>query len=288
MKAAQNFSPRTVGEVVAFLAEHPEATVFAGGTDLLVGMAHRKIQPEMIVDLKCIPELNYVRSEGQCLKIGAMATISAVEENTAVREGCPFLAAAASHLGSWQVRNTATVGGNLCNAAPSAEMATPLLALGSEVTLISAQGERTLPLSDFFAGPGQTVLKKGEILKEITVPAIPENGIGVYLRHQLRRSMDISIVNLTVLAVKEGNAVKEARVYLGAVAPVPLRAVETEKVLTGQTLSKEVIEKAGETAAGEARPITDVRASAWYRKRMVKVYAERALTFLAQSEVGKR
>ena len=156
------------------------------------------------------------------------------------------------------------------------------------MTVAGPEGERSVPLSEFFLGPGQTALKKGEILKEIIAPPLAPEARGIYCRHQLRRSMDISIVNLTALLQIGNGTVMSAGLYLGAVAPVPMRAVETEKKVIGNVLSSEVIETAAETAGMEARPITDVRASAGYRRQMVRVYMKRALIALQGREVAFR
>lgn len=279
------FAPSTLGEALDYYKKNPEVTLFAGGTDLLVGLEYKKVEMKTILDLKNIPELNYIRTEGNGVKIGAMATITSVEENPQIISQYPFLAEAASKLGSWQIRNTATAGGNICNGAPSAELTPSLLVLDSKVTIVGHNGERTLPLNEFLVGPGKTALNDGEILKEIEVPALPENAVGTYMCHKWRRSMDVAIVNLAVLLVLDGDVIKDARVCLGAVGPTAFRATETEKVLLGNSLNEDVIIQASQTAASEAKPITDVRSSADFRRQMINVYMKRALTALQKREV---
>lgn len=279
------FAPSTLGEALDYYKKNPEVTLFAGGTDLLVGLEYKKVEMKTILDLKNIPELNYIRTEGNGVKIGAMATITSVEENPQIISQYPFLAEAASKLGSWQIRNTATAGGNICNGAPSAELTPSLLVLDSKVTIVGHNGERTLPLNEFLVGPGKTALNDGEILKEIEVPALPENAVGAYMCHKWRRSMDVAIVNLAVLLVLDGDVIKDARVCLGAVGPTAFRATETEKVLLGNSLNDDVIIQASQTAASEAKPITDVRSSADFRRQMINVYMKRALTALQKREV---
>jgi carbon-monoxide dehydrogenase medium subunit len=242
----------------------------------------------MVLSLKRIGELDYIVEDGGGVRIGALTTITDIAESGVIGQRYPFLQTAAMKLGSWQIRNTATVGGNLCNAAPSAELATPLLAAGAVVTIAGPGCERAMPLAGFFLGPGQTALTRGEILKEISIPPLEPETRGIYCRHQLRRSMDISIVNLTVLLQNKGGVVVGASVYLGAVAPVPMRAVAAERKLLKNMLCSEVIDSAAEAAEMEARPITDVRASANYRRRMVRVYMKRALIALQGKEVAFR
>lgn len=285
MQEAAYFSPSTIAEGISFLRNYPAATIFAGGTDLLVSMEYKKVKPKVILDLKGISELNYLKLEEDTLTIGAMTTIADIEENDYMRKYYPILADAASKLGAWQIRNTATIGGNLCNAAPSAELTPPLIVLNSKVTIIGPNGERKLPLEEFFLGPGKTVLKETEILKEIEIPKPSPNAIGAYGCRKWRRTMDVAIVNLAVLLELDGKVIKDARVCLGAVAPTAFRSTKTEETLIGKVLDEELITRVSEIAADDSKPITDVRASADYRKAMVKVYMKRALASIQNREV---
>lgn len=284
MQEVNYFAPSTIDECVTYLKSNPDTTIFAGGTDLLVSMEYKKIRPKSILNLKGIYDLDYLVEENGLI-IGANTTISTIEENDYLKNAYPFLAKAASKLGSWQIRNTATVGGNICNAAPSAELSPPLIVLDSKVTIVGPKGERELPITEFFLGPGKTVLQEAEIVKSIQVPKLPDNAIGVYECHKWRKSMDVAIVNLAVLLFMDEDVIKDARVCLGAVAPTAFRAVETEKALIGNTLNDELIEKASEIASNEAKPISDVRAGAEYRRKLVKVYMKRALTSIQNGEV---
>ncbi len=282
------FSPDTFDEAVSIYAEHPDATLLGGGTDVLVNVAHGRCELDAIIDLKRICDLDFITEKGTDLEIGSMATISDVGENPIISERYPFLQAAALRLGSWQIRNMATIGGNLCNAAPSAELATPLLAANAAVVVVGPNGERKMALSDFFRGPGKTALEEGEIMQKVIIPPLGNGAVGIYMRHQLRRSMDISLINMTVLLELDNQVVSDANIYLGAVAPVPMRAVETEKEIIGQQLDDKVIEAVAATAAAEAKPISDVRATERYRRMMVRVYMRRALTALREGEVFPR
>lgn len=282
------YAPDSLSEAVSHYVAHPQAKLLGGGTDVLVGVAHGNVTLDAIIDLKRVCELDFISVDGEKVEIGSMATISDVGESLAIHEQYPFLQEAALKLGSWQIRNMATVGGNLCNAAPSAELATPLLAANARAVLVGPDGEREVALSDFFRGPGQTVLQQGEIMQKVVLPSLAAGFEGVYMRHQLRRSMDISIVNMTVLLKFNKDIVSDASIYLGAVAPTPMKATATEKELIGRQLDDQVIEAASEAAAAEAKPITDVRASEKYRRQMVKVYMKRALAALCDREVSPR
>ncbi len=285
MQEVKYFAPSTINEAIEFLQNNSDATIFAGGTDLLVGMEYKKVKPRSILDLKNISELSYLVTGEKGLRIGAATTISEIEENDYIRHKFPFLADAASKLGSWQIRNTATIGGNLCNAAPSAELTPSLIVLNSKVTISGPDGERVLPLNEFLVGPGKTALRDAEILKEIEIPIPPQNAIGIYECRKWRRTMDVAIVNLAVLLVIEKNVIKDARVCLGAVAPTAFRSSETEKALIGNVLDNDIIIKASEAAADDSKPISDVRASAEYRREMIKVCIKRALTSIKNMEV---
>lgn len=269
--------PGSIAEASEFLTRYPGAKALAGGTDLVPAMERRKVAPSHLVDLSGIPQLNSISYQEGKLHLGAMVAIQELVDSSLIKEKFPLIAAAAGHLGCWQVRNRATLGGNLCNAAPSAEMAPPLMILGARVRIAGAAGERLLPLEEFFTGPGQTVLQPGEILAEALVPEPPGVAQCVYLRHALRRSMDIALANVAVYLLPDGETLAEARIVLGAVAPTPVRARAAEAALAGKKLNWDTVEAAAGAAAGECRPITDVRATAEYRREMIAVLVRRAL-----------
>jgi aerobic carbon-monoxide dehydrogenase medium subunit len=293
MKAFDYLRPASVEEACAALAAgNGEAKVLAGGTDLLAQMKRGKLQPATLVSLKDVPGLSFVRLESDgSLALGAATPLAAVENSPEVKERFPAVAEAASWIGSVQVRTRATVGGNLCNAAPSADMAPVLIAYGALATITDGRAERTLPLEEFFSGPGQTVLKPGEMLKTIAVPPAPARSFGKYLK-AFRSAMDLATVGVAALVVFAPGAargatfVQDARLVLGAVAPTPMRARQAERMLTGQRLDEGLIARASRKAAEEARPITDVRAPAEYRTTLVEVLSRRAL-LAAYSWAGK-
>lgn len=277
MRPFTHFTPTTLSEALSLLAEHNgEAAVIAGGTDLLLRMKAGFRKHDVVVNIKRLPDLRcltYDAADG--LKLGALTTLRDLTCSQIIAKHYPVLAQTAHIMASEQIRSLATVGGNLCNAAPSADLAPPLIALDTSVTLIGPAGERQLPLADFFTGPGKSVLQPGELLKEITLP--PPVGKTVYLKHSPRAYMDIAVAGVAVRMDMENHLCREARVVLAAVAPVPLRAHQSEEILTGKTLTEECILQAAKTAAQECSPIDDVRGAAWYRRRMVEVLLKRGI-----------
>jgi CO/xanthine dehydrogenase FAD-binding subunit len=273
-------APNTIDEALSTLSQYKgRAKVMAGGTDILPKLKEREIKaPEYIIDLKGIPDLDYIKyDEVGGLSIGALATIHAVETSPIIQERFGVLFQAAESMASTQVRNRGTLAGNLCNAVPSADTAPALLTLEASLKLISQKGERTVNVKDFFTGPNETVLTDEEILREIHVPNLPPRSRGRYLKLTPRRSMDLAVVGVAVVVVAEDGICNDIRIALGAVAPTPIRARQAENMIRGQKLSDEVIEGAARIAAEECRPISDHRASAEYRTEMVKVLTKRAI-----------
>lgn len=274
--------PRSLEEALSVLRNGRKATrVLAGGTDLIVQMKEGKVSPAVVVDVKNIRELNRLESDGDgTLHIGAAVSLSRITAFPPVMEKFGMLHQACSLIGSVRIRNRATMGGNICNAAPSADSASPLLCLGARAIIAGLKGKtRTVPLDSFFVGPGQTVLADDELLVEIEIPAPPAASAGAYLRHTPREEMDIAVVggaSFLVMDTQEKQC-REARIALGAVAPTPIRAPEAEVFLKGRPLSDDVIEEASVIAAGAASPISDMRGSAEYRRELVKVLVRKTL-----------
>ena len=271
--------PATVEEAVSLLSKYDgKARAIAGGTDLLVQIRNKAIKPEYVVDIGYISGLDYINyDEKQGLRIGALTTIRAIEKSGKLRQVYPVISQAAGLLGSVAIRNMATIGGNLCNAAPSADTAPALIGLSARARIIGPGGERLVSLEDFFTGPGETVLKAGEMLLEIQVPVPPPDTKGMYLKHG-RSAVDLATVGVAVImALESGGVCRDVKIVLGAVAPTPMRAKKAEEVLRGKKVEPALIEEAARVASGEAQPITDVRASAEYRREMVKVFTRRAI-----------
>jgi carbon-monoxide dehydrogenase medium subunit len=277
MKRFEYLEAHTLEEAISWLDQYgPEARAIAGGTDLVVEMRYGDLAPQYLINLKTIPGLDQITPEGGGLRIGALATIRSIETSPLIKERFGILAQAAHLLGSVQVRNLATLGGNLCHAAPSAETAAPLLALGARARIVGPGGERTLPLEEFFLGPGQTALGRGELLVAVDIPPPAPRSGGVYLKHSIRRAMDIAFVGTGVVVTLGDGVCQDIRIALGAVAPVPMRAPRAEAVLRGRRLEEPLLREAGEIASQECSPISDIRCSAEHRREIVKVFVRRA------------
>ncbi len=273
MKRFEYFEPATLAEAVR-LMNSGNAQVLAGGTDLLVEIKEQLRRVERVVNIKRIPEiggLSYDAREG--LRIGALATAREIEVSPVVQEKYASLAQSARELGSIQVRNRATIVGNVCRASPSADTLPPLIADGAQVRIFGEKGERVVALEDFFTGPGRTVLAPDELVTEILVPPPAPRTGKVYIKHGRRKAMELATVGVAVSLTMDGNV----KIVLGAVAPTPIRARQAEALLQNKALDSNLIEKAAGAAEAESRPISNVRASAGYRRNMVRVLTRRAL-----------
>lgn len=280
---------RTLEEALQLLADcGPEARVLAGGTDLLPEMRSGKLAPRYLIDISRLAELQGIRAteeEGEeGLIIGALTTVREVETSPLLVGGYRVLAQAAGTLGSVQVRNRATIGGNLCHAAPSADTAPALLVLDAQAEIAGPEGRERIPLEQFFLGPGQTILGPGQLLVNLYLPRPAAGTAGVYIKHSLRRAMDLAFVGVAALLSVSDGHLQKVRIALGAVAPTPMRARQAEEVLLARgDLSPATIAEAARVAAEEARPIDDIRSTAWYRRRMVEVETRRALAQAAEA-----
>ncbi len=272
--------PQTLPEAVGLLRQHgATARPLAGGTDLMVAINLRHLQPRYLVNLKHIPGLEGIELEQDGLRIGSLTKVADLAESTLIRERYSLLAQAAGELGSVQVRNLATVGGNLCNASPSADTAPALIALDSQAHIVGPAGERVVPLEGFFTGPGTTVLGEGELLTHLWLPLPSPRAGGCYLKSSTRKTMDCAVVGIGVLleADEARSICVRARIVLGATAPTPIRAREAEAFLLDRPFTAVDLDQVGQAAASAATPIDDVRGSAGYRREMVRVLAPRAI-----------
>lgn len=273
------FEPRTVAEACSLLGQYgEEARVLAGGTDLLVKMKTKVIEPRFIVNLKSIPNLSYINySNKKGLRVGALTTIHDLAMASVIEKRFGILGEAIRLMGTAQTRSMATIGGNLCNASPAAATATPLVALGAEARIASPNGERVVLLEQFFTGPGKTVLESDEILTEISVPNLRPYSGWSYLKLSLRRK-ELAVVSVAVVITLDARSgrCRQARIVLGAVAPTVIRVQRGEVVLEGKVVGDDLIEEACLAALEEARPISDVRSTAEYRREMVRVLTRRA------------
>jgi carbon-monoxide dehydrogenase medium subunit len=273
------FAPKSLSEAYDVLARYSERSfLMAGGTDLMVQMKSKLIAPECVVDLRGLG-LNYIKAMEDGLAIGATTTLHDMESSPLILERCPVMAATCSEMACYSIRHLGTIGGNLCNASPSADTAPPLMVVGSKVKINGSDGERVVSVEDLFTGPRKTLLKKSEILTEIQIPHPPPHSAAVYLKYKRNEGMDLALVGVAVCLVTDssGTNCQDVRIALGAVSPVPVRVSEAEKVLRGNVLKEDLFEAAAVKAREAAAPITDVRGSAAYRATLVQTLTRDAL-----------
>jgi len=269
-------APKTIKEVCKLLSQYKgRVKIIAGGTDLLVKMKDRELTPQYLVGIKKIESLDYIHYNPVTgLRIGTLTSNQSVANSPIIREKFAILSKAAEEIGSPQIRNMGTIGGNLCNAVPSADMASPLIALKATVKLLSFKRERTIALEKFFVGPGETVLKADELLTEIQVPNLSPRTGGTYLKLYSRGSVDIATVGVAaVLTIGKNDNCDSIRIALAAVGPTPLRAKGAEEIIKGKKIENGIVEKAAQAAAEEARP----RSSPEYKRQMVRVLTMQAI-----------
>jgi carbon-monoxide dehydrogenase medium subunit len=275
---------RSAAEVVDYLLEHGEAArLLLGGTDLFPALRDDMIRPKVVVDVKHLPGMRDIRyGEDAGLVVGAAVTMNELARHPAVQTRYAVLAEAANSVASYQIRNRATLGGNLCNASPCADTSPATLVLEAELVLQGPDGERTVPAGEFFTGPGQTVLGAAEFMSAIRFPPPPVGAVGRYLKLGRCKSGDLSLVGVAVLgyrngAVSNAGATFEARIGLGSVAPTAVRAPEAEAILATNPPGEDAFAQAAEMAMAAASPISDVRGSADYQRSMVRVLTHRGL-----------
>jgi CO/xanthine dehydrogenase FAD-binding subunit len=267
-----------VQEVCKALQSKDNARVIAGGTDLLVNLKKKVFTADVLVSLDKIGELKEISYSGEKgMTIGSMARIIDVIDSPIVQKHYPALSIAAGKLGSWQIRNRATIGGNVCSARPAGDTIGPLIAYGAIGRIAGPNGVREEAIETLYLGPGKTTLAKGEILVSIKLKT-PEKNTGVsYTKYGIRQAMEIALVSVTTLVTMDKNICRTGRIVLGAVAPTYIRCAKTEKFITGKTITTEIAEQAGQIASESCSPITDIRASADYRRQLVRVLVKRNL-----------
>jgi carbon-monoxide dehydrogenase medium subunit len=283
--------PESIEEALMILNRYQgKSKIIAGGTDLMLQIRNKAVKPEYVVDITRIHGLDYITfDDQQGLRLGALTTIRTLETSVELRRKYPIISQAASQLGSVAIRNVATVGGNLCNALPSAETSQALVALSAQVKMIGPRGERILPLDGFFTGVGKTLLQPDEVLLEILVPELTPHTSGIYIKHSPRGSIDLAIVNITVLMTMEEDhkVCRDVKIVLGAVSPTPLRARKAESVLKGKRVDGALIDRAAQVASDEAHPRQrSMRGSFEYKKEMVRVLTGRAIKEIMASKDG--
>jgi carbon-monoxide dehydrogenase medium subunit len=276
-------APTTLDQAVGLMKTHGEkARPLCGGTDLLIQMRAGVRQPAVVIDLKKIKEMRSISFDAKSgLRLGAAVSCIEVFENEAMRRNYPGLTEAAHLIGSLQIQNRASVGGNLCNGSPAADSIPAMIAVGARARIVGAKGEREVPIENFVVSPGRTVLDAGELLVEILVPAPAAHTADAYLRMIPRNEMDIAIVGVGSCLTLDGDKVKAARIALGAVAATPLIATKAAESLVGKKLDDSVLDNAARLATEISSPIDDMRGTAEYRRHIVGVLTRRTLAIAA-------
>jgi len=269
--------PKSLDEALKLLATLEKAKPIAGGTDLIPLMREVEVEVEHLIDLGGIGELRFVEEGDSYIRIGATTTLSDLVDSTLIASKAPALWEAASSMGSVQIRNRGTIGGNLCNASPAADLAPPLIALGAEAEIRSIDEARWIPVEEVFAGPKVNSLAEDELLTSVRFKIPPRGAGSAFEKIGRRRGMTLALVNAAAYIELEDETCRSARIALGAVAEKPLRLREAEGRLMGERVSEELIEEVSELCSKLVRPIDDVRASAWYRREMSRVLSRKAL-----------
>jgi CO/xanthine dehydrogenase FAD-binding subunit len=282
--------PTTVAQAVTMLKRHGEkARPLCGGTDLLIQMRAGVRRPEFIVDLKHIKELRQIKFDARKgVRLGAAVPCIEVYESEVMRKYYPGLTEAAHLIGSLQIQNRASVGGNLCNGSPAADTTPALIALGARARIAGGHTAHEVPVEDFVTSPGRTVLKPGEILVELVIPAPKPHSSDSYLRFIPRNEMDIAVVGVGTSITLAGDVVKAARIALGAVGPTPIFAAKASESLIGKTLDDAAIEAAAQLAIEAATPIDDMRGTAEFRRHVTGVLTRRTILIAAERARNKK
>jgi CO/xanthine dehydrogenase FAD-binding subunit len=279
MPSFEYLKPTSIDEAISLIESHGEkAKYIAGGTDVITKIKEKKITPHYLISLRHLPDLAYIQRDPEgILRLGSMTTHRMLEKSPLIQKHYPGLSDAVEHIGSVQVRNVATIGGNICNAVPSADGVIPLLTLGAHLTLVGPKGKRSLPLKSFFLGPGQTLMEHGEILTEFFIPPLHPRTSGAYIKHTRREAMELPILGVgMVLSLAEDNKTcLKVRIGLGVAAPTPIRATLAEDYLTGKEVTEQTLNETGQVAAKETKMRDSIRGQAWYRREMVGVLINR-------------
>ena len=255
-----------------------KAVIMAGGTDVILLIHSKAIPADTVIDIKDIPDLSeikYVEGEGMC--IGSLVKLYDIQNSDIVKEKMPAVADAARYVASPQIRRKGTMVGNICNASPSADTASILVAMNAVVKVYNAEGEKEIPIDDFFKGVKKTALVPGDIVTGVFIPELKSGEGSAYFKHSVRKAMDLAIIGVAAKITMDGDKIADARICMGGVGITPLRALKAEELLKGKEITDELLEEAGVAAMEESKPISDVRASADCRKDMVRVYTKRAI-----------
>ena len=285
MKRFEYFQPKSLDEAFALMEEHQgRARYIAGGTDVLVRLNQKAIQPDALISLRSLEELKGITRNGN-ITLGSMTLLRDIERDAIIAAQYPALTRAVGWLANPQVRNVATIGGNLCNAAPSADSAPPLMVAEAFLTLEGPDGARDVPLNGFFTGPGETCMGPCEVLKAIHLPEL-QGRTGMAFLKVGRTRQDLAMVNAAALLVMEEGVCKKCRLAVGAVAPVPLRLEKVEEMIEGREIEPDLLDRVGTVVEEEVRPISDVRSTEDYRRMVAGVLVRRAIGQALEMSAG--
>ena len=287
MRPFEYLAPETIEDAVAALAENsPDARALAGGTDLLVDLKHESVSAGTLVDLTRIPECRGIDESADGLRFGSLVTHTEIMESDLVRKHAPSMIDAARTVGAVQTRNLGTLGGNLVTCVPSLDSGPVLVALDAEVTVAGVDGRRRMKLTEFMVGPRKTALQDGEILVDII---IPQGNLGKpcsFRKFGLRKGQALALVNAAASVNLDGGVIADTRIALGAVAPTVIRTREAEALLDGKAPEPTLIARAADIAVTEAKPIDDFRASADYRRELIRALTSRVLNEAIEQAAG--
>jgi carbon-monoxide dehydrogenase medium subunit len=267
--------PQTIKDALQLKKEKTCAIYVAGGTDVMVQIKNRELRPSNLISLRNIPDLAHIEVNGGA-RIGALTTITDIIQHPTLAQAFPVLAETARRIGSVQIRNVATIGGNLCNCSPCADMALPLFIHEAKVRLQNSDTAREVPIEDFFKGPGESCLLSDEMMTDILLDPPDANAMAVFMKKG-RVKMDLALANVAVLIMMEGNVCLKARVAAGSVAPIPIRLRKVEELLEGSSVTEKTIREAQKIAEVSVAPITDIRSTEVYRREIVSVFVKRSL-----------
>ena len=280
MKNFEYFEPSSIEDACALLRKYgKKAKIIAGGTDILVKMKNKTVNPQYLININKIQNLNKIKNESNGLHIGSLVTLSDITKSSIVNEYYPILAETSGSIGGEAIRNLGTIGGNLCNASPASDGSVALMALDAVMEIKGNNQNRSIEIKDFFIGPGTHTLKEDEILTGIFIKKPLENSKGIFIKLGIKKAMQIGIVTVALMVAFKSNSirVKDVRIALGSVAPTPIRVFCAEDILSGKELDENLISKASEASVSEISPIIDIRSTVEYRTEMVKVLIRRAL-----------
>jgi carbon-monoxide dehydrogenase medium subunit len=283
------FAPKSVKEAITLLTKKEDAKVLAGGQSLLALMKLRLASPKYLVDINGLTELDYIRPlKNGGIAMGALTRHDSIEHSNVIRSRCYVLAEAASRIGDQQIRNRGTLAGSICHADPAADLLPAIVALDAEIVAVGPKGQRVIPAKDFFVDFFTTALKQNEVVTEVRIPAFPPRTGSAYIKFS-RREGDFAIVGVAaVVTVDPRGVCRNVAIGLGAVAPTPLRARASERLLVGKRLDEDLILKAAEKGPEGANPPSDIHGSAEYRLEMIKVFVKRTLKLaLSRIKEGK-